>query len=350
MKKVRIGIICPSEIAFRRFMPAIQKCDCAEYIGVSHANETEWFGDRMPDAAVIESETQKTQSFVDTYGGKVFESYGALLASPEVDAVYLPLPPALHFRWAKVALEQGKHIFLEKPSTTSAKDTNELLDLAALKGLAVHENYMFAFHKQIREIQSIIDSGKIGEVRLYRIAFGFPQRTKNDFRYNKALGGGALLDCGGYTLKLASMLLGDTAKVVYSQVNGADGFDVDIYGSAALVNDTGVTAQVAFGMDNGYKCELEVWGSKGSLYTGRILTAPDGFVPTAEITVGNETEMIKLSPDDTFEKSIVYFCRCVNDRLLREENYKQILKQAELVERVKRKGDECIESSNHRSE
>lgn len=59
------------------------------------------------------------------------------------------------------------------------------------------------------------------------------------------------------------MLLGETARVVYSQLNGVDGFEVDVYGSAALVNDAGVTAQVAFGMDNGYKCELEVWGNKG---------------------------------------------------------------------------------------
>lgn len=335
MKKVRIGIICPSEIAFRRFMPAIQKCENAEYIGVAHANAKEWFGGRTPDESVIQNEAKKAQTFADTYGGNVFDSYEALLASPDVDAIYLPLPPALHFKWAKAALECGKHIFVEKPSTTAAGDTENLLHLAASKHLAVHENYMFAFHKQIAEIQDIIASGRIGEVRLYRIAFGFPQRAKNDFRYSKALGGGALLDCGGYTLKLAAMLLGESARVAYSHLNYTDGFDVDIYGSAALVNDEGVTAQLSFGMDNSYKCELEVWGSKGFLRTGRILTAPDGYKPTAEITVGNETETVKLSADDTFGKSIEHFCKCVNDGKAREENYKAILKQAELVEKVK---------------
>ena len=90
-------------------------------------------------------------------------------------------------------------------------------------------------------------------------------------------------------------------------------------------------------MDNGYKCELEVWGSKGSLYTGRILTAPDGFVPTAEIKVGNETETITLSADDTFGKSIEKFCRCVADENERKENYKTILKQAQLVDEIKEK-------------
>ncbi len=335
MKKVRIGIICPSEIAFRRFLPAIQKCDCAEYIGVAHADEKEWFGDRTPDPAVIAGEAKKAQSFADVCGGTIFDSYEALLSSPDVDAVYLPLPPALHFRWAKAALEHGKHIFLEKPSTTSEKDTKELIDLAGAKGLAVHENYMFAFHKQIGEIQDIVKSGRIGNVRLYRIAFGFPQRAKNDFRYNKALGGGALLDCGGYTLKLAAMLLGETARVVYSRLNDTPDFDVDIYGSAAMVNDGGVTAQIAFGMDNSYKCELEVWGSKGFLRTGRILTAPDGFEPTAEITIGNETETVKLSADDTFRKSIEHFCKCVADETARKINYETIARQAELVDAVR---------------
>ena len=335
MNKVRIGIICPSEIAFRRFMPAIKKLDCAEYVGVAHANAKEWFGDNEPNEALLLSEKGKAEGFRKEYGGKVFDSYESLLTSPEVDAIYLPLPPALHYRWAKEALRNGKHIFLEKPSTTSFADTSDLISVAKEKSLAVHENYMFAFHKQISEIQDIINSGKLGDVRLYRIAFGFPQRAKNDFRYNKDLGGGALLDCGGYTIKLATMLLGETAKTVYSKLNYTDGFDVDIFGSAAMINDSGTTAQLSFGMDNSYKCELEVWGSKGFLRTGRILTAPDGFEPTAEITISNETETVKLSADDTFGKSIEHFCRCVRDEKVREDNYKKILKQAELVDEVR---------------
>ena len=247
MNKVKIGIICPSEIAFRRFMPAIKKLDCAEYIGVAHASAKEWFGDNEPNEALLLSEKEKAENFRKEYGGKVFDNYESLLTSPEVDAIYLPLPPALHYKWAKEALANGKHIFLEKPSTTSFADTSDLINIAEEKSLAVHENYMFAFHKQIAEIQDIIAIGKLGEVRLYRITFGFPQRAKNDFRYNKALGGGALLDCGGYTIKLATMLLGETAKIAYSKLNYTDGFDVDLYGSAAMINDSGTPAKNSLG-------------------------------------------------------------------------------------------------------
>ena len=336
MKKVRIGVICPSEIAYRRFMPAIKGLKEAEYVGVASASGKEWFGEeKVVDNAVIDREREKAQSFTNKYGGVIFKSYTELITSTDVDAIYIPLPPALHYKWAKLAIENGKHVLLEKPSTIFARDTKILVDMASKKKLALHENYMFVFHNQIDEINEIVRSGKIGDVRLYRIAFGFPKRAKNDFRYNKALGGGALLDCGGYTLKLATMLLGNTAQIVYSQLNYTDDFEVDIYGSAALVNSKGVTAQISFGMDNGYKCELEVWGSKGCLTTGRILTAPVGFKPTAKICVGNETETITLSEDDTFAKSILKFCRCVSDDNERINNYNILIKQAELVDKVK---------------
>lgn len=336
MYKLRIAIICPSEIAFRRFMPAVRSSTNVEYVGVACANAVEWFGEGQEiNNDIIKNEYEKALAFQKEYGGKVFNSYHELLSSDEIDAVYLPLPPALHFRWAKEALKYGKHIFLEKPSTTSLEDTKALVEFASEKGLAMHENYMFAFHKQIEEIQEIVKNGEIGDVRLYRISFGFPQRSANDFRYNKALGGGALLDCGGYTIKLAQMLLGDTAEIMYSKLNYRDDFEVDIYGSAAMVNKDGVTAQLAFGMDNSYKCDLEVWGSRGCLTTGRILTAPAGFIPTAVIKVGNEEREVQLSVDDTFLKSIEHFARCVKDSETRLNNYKSLVKQASLVECVK---------------
>lgn len=330
---MRIGIICPSEIAFRRFLPALKEADCFEFAGVAVASKEEFLG---ATDEILAKERQKAQPFIDGYGGKVFEGYQSLIDSNEVDAVYLPLPPGLHYLWAKRALLAGKHILVEKPCTTSLKNTDDLLSFAREKGLAVHENYMFVFHDQIEGINEVIRSGEIGEVRLYRIAFGFPMRAKNDFRYNKELGGGALLDCGGYTLKFASLLLGPSASLKYAVSNPLNGFQVDMYGSAALVNEDGVTAQVAFGMDQNYKCELEVWGSRGTLYTNRVLTAPAGFVPEVTIRKGNEEERRSLPADDAFKKSILHFRACIEDAETRGENYVTLSRQANLVEEFKR--------------
>ena len=328
----RIGIICPSEIAFRRFLPALKEAGCFEYAGVAIANKEEFVG---ATDEILAKERAKAQTFVDSYGGKIYEGYKTLIHSDEVDAIYLPLPPGLHYKWAKEALASGKHILCEKPCTTALATTQDLINDAESQGLATHENYMFAFHDQLEAVNDIVKSGEIGDVRLYRISFGFPMRAQNDFRYNKALGGGALLDCGGYTLKYASILLGSTAQIKYAQSNDIEGFNVDMYGSAALVNDEGVTAQVAFGMDHNYKCELEVWGSKGTIYTNRILTAPAGFVPEVIIRKGNEEEKRNLPADDAFKKSILHFCKCIEDAETRKANYETLLRQARLVEQFK---------------
>ena len=338
---IRIGIICPSEIAFRRFMPALQKAsDKIQFAGIAYSSPEEWFGDTskvLVEAIKEQQEREcgKTQTFIDAYGGKVFKGYQTLLESNDIDAVYLPLPPALHFKWAKMALENGKHVFLEKPSTTCLSDTNELIRLASEEGLALHENYMFIYHDQLKVLDAVVASGEIGDVRLYRISFGFPRRAQNDFRYNKSLGGGALLDAGGYTIKYASYLLGDTAKVVTAQVNYLPEFEVEMYGSATMVNAKGVTAQLAFGMDNDYKCEIEIWGSQGTITSNRILTAPAGFVSSYTIKKNQEVETRILPADDAFLKSIQRFVDCIDNPVERNNNYYIMDHQERLVEQFK---------------
>lgn len=332
MNKIRIGVLCPSEIAFRRFMPAVRSLDDFEYIGLAAATEREFSGADSDTARP--SELEKAEKFTAEYGGKIFSGYEALIKSSELDAVYIPLPPALHFRWAKMALEAGKHVLLEKPFTTSLADSEELISIAGARGLAVHENYMFAYHSQIDRVREQIRSGTIGDIRLIRIDFGFPFRGANDFRYCRSLGGGALLDCGGYTLKLASMLLGDTTRVTESQLCGKEGFEVDIFGSATLKNADGLTAQVSFGMDNSYRCSLDIWGSTGSIYTNRILTAPAGYSPSMTIRNADGEKTVELPADDTFRKSIEAFADCISNNQKRTEKYAEIIKQSELVSSI----------------
>jgi predicted dehydrogenase len=335
MERIRIGVLCPSEIAFRRFIPAIQKQSHFEFMGIAYANELEWFGKESADndQSILLKEKGKAQNFVNTYGGHLFESYNQMLTSDYIDAVYLPLPPALHFQWGKIALENGKHLFMEKPFTTSLRDTQELVSIAQHKELALHENYMFQYHNQLNSIKQIIDSGKIGELRLIQINFGFPFRGMSDFRYNKALGGGALLDCGGYTIKLASLLLGDTARLSDAILNYKDGLEVDIGGSATMRNPSGLTVQIAFGMDNNYRCSLDVWGSSGSLFTDRVFTAPGEFSPTMAVKLGNEVTEQKLEPDDSFGKSIVVFLEAIKSSEVRKKNITAIVRQSEHIEK-----------------
>ena len=339
---IRIGIICPSEIAFRRFMPALQKaCDKIQFAGIAFSSPEEWFGDtsKVPEEEINEQqerERAKAKTFIDAYGGKIYKGYQTLIESNDIDAIYLPLPPALHYKWARMALKSGKHVFVEKPSTCYLKDTEDLIAIAKEKGLALHENYMFVFHNQVKELNDIISEGsQVGTPRLYRITFGFPRRALNDFRYNKALGGGALLDAGGYTMRYATELLGPTARVTTAQVNYDPDFEVEIFGSATMVNDEGLTAQLAFGMDNDYRCDIEVWGSKGTITSGRILTAPVGCVPSYTLKQNQEFSQHNFSEDDAFFKSIQRFVSCINNDNNRMDNYSILLKQEQLVQQFR---------------
>ena len=344
---MKIAVLCPSEIALRRFMPALMGSGAFEFGGIGAASNEEWFGENVAKVSGDDRteqrnrELEKAQAFVDQYGGLLFGTYSELLNSKDISAVYIPLPPGLHARWAEAALKAGKHVLVEKPATTLYADSDRLVKDAKKAGLALHENYMFVFHAQLGEIEKTVASGEIGDVRLIRISFGFPLRALNDFRYNKALGGGALLDCGGYTIRYASRLLGDSARLVAARQNMIEGFEVDMFGSATMVNDDGVVAQLAFGMDNNYKCDLEIWGSRGTLFTGRVLTAPTGFVPTMVIRKGNEEETHRLPADDAFKKSICHFADCIANEAVRKKQYESILKQARLVDEFRRLAGVC---------
>lgn len=333
MNKIRIGIICPSEIAFRRFMPALQKASDFLYVGVAYPSEEDW---NQASKGSLMAEKEKALKFQESYGGEIYSGYGSLINSDKIDAVYIPLPPALHHDWAMKALACGKHVFVEKPSTTREVDTKQLVDMASQKNLALHENYMFQYHDQIQELKKLMASEEIGDIRLIRAEFGFPKRASNDFRYNKELGGGALLDCGGYPLRLMTVLLGhkikvDAAKLFYTEQG------IDLYGSVQLSSSNQV-AQVSFGMDNSYRCSIDIWGSKGTISTNRVFTAPEGFEVDIKVAGANEEKKIHVDGDDSFFKSIERFKDCIYDRTVREEEYAELLHQISLVEQVRTKG------------
>jgi len=328
-KKIRIGILSPSNVAEKRFLPALVKSQNSEFAGLAHASLNEWIG---ADEELILRERAKVETILDKFKGKMFDSYLSLITSNEIDAVYIPLPPSLHYKWAKLALENSKHVLLEKPATNNIEDTLQLIEISRKNDLALHENYMFGYHNQIAFVKNIIDSKQIGNVRLIRMSFEFPRRSVNDFRYKKDLGGGALLDCGGYTIKYSSMLLGETAKVAQAILNFTDDFEVDMYGSGVMKNNEGQVVQLSFGMDNSYRCSLEVWGSLGSIYTNRIFTAPTNYNPIIELKRGNERKKIKLAMDDTFLKSIQAFENSIKDLNVRQKMFNEISQQAKYID------------------
>lgn len=332
---IRIGILCPSDIAYRRFLPALCKQSKRfTYVGVAGAAPEEWAGSAPATPADLLARKAKLDAFVADYGGKVFSSYRALLHSDEIDAVYLPLPPALHAQWGEEALRFGKHLLMEKPFTTAYKDTATLLALAKERDLAVHENYMFLYHSQLAKIKELLDGGAVGIPKVFRMCFGFPRRAATDFRYNKALGGGALLDCGGYPLRLCSELLGSTAHVVHSRLSYCAETGVDMSGCVTVENNDGSVAQIAFGMDNEYRCELDIWGSAGSLCAPRIFTAGADVSPTITLRQGGQETILPQPCYDQFEQSILQFYQIITQPDSRKAEMVAIAQQSQMIESI----------------
>ena len=324
--QIRIGILGAADIAWKRFLPALEQSKRFIFAGVAVSGE---------------KRLERARQFTGRYGGSIYIGYEEMLKCPEIDAVYIPQPPSMHYEWAKRAISLNKHVLLEKPSTTNLKDTEELTGLAKRTGVVINENYAFCYHKQVSKIIETLKSGKLGEPRLIRTAFGFPYRGGTDFRYLAKLGGGALLDCGGYTVKAAQLFLGEGTELMAasSQSDKTGCHDVDMFGSAMFRNQTGLTVQASFGMDNYYKCELEIWGSQGYLTAPRFYTPPADFSPEIIIKGKEKDEVICVEPDDQFLHMIENFAGCIDDSGMAELARNDMLKQMRLVQGIKDKID-----------
>ncbi len=332
MKKLRIGVLGPADIAKRRMIPALLSSEKCEYAGVAVALSEER-GAASGGAAdeAYKAGLEKASKIKEEFGGDVYEGFASLIAASDVDAVYVALPPYLHAKWGKEVLRAGKHLLMEKPFTVSYDLTSELIDIARASDLAVIENFGFVYHPQFDKIRQTIDQGTIGELRMIRTNFGFPHRGAGDFRYKKELGGGAVLDCGCYTLKLATLLLGDDMKITDHALFKLPGDDLDIAGAVTAIGASGVPAQLSFSMDQQYCCDVEVWGSKGCIRSPRIYTAPAGYEVVLSVTCGMETQTVKTDGADQFALVADKLAALTEDAGARTAMYEEILAQSRYV-------------------
>ena len=331
---IRIGVLGTANIAYRRMIPAILKNSNFEYAGVAVAAPEEWTEQVEDRDAFIDSKRAKAKSFYNEFGGTIYDGYEELLKDNSVEAVYIPLPPSHHEYWSKKAIQYGKHILVEKPFALSTEATKEITDMADEKDLAYYENYGFVLHPQFIEMRRLLETGELGEFRLMRAAFSFPFRSADDFRYKKEYGGGALLDCGGYVIKAAEEILGDDVELITSKLYYSEKFDLDIYGDAMVRNSKGQTAQLSFGMDNAYRCQLELIGSTGSVIGNRVYTAPDNLDIELQINKNNQNENVTIKSFDQFGAVLDSFANLIYNREERDIFKHKLIRHAALVDSV----------------
>ena len=319
MNKLRLGVLGCANIAKRSVIPAIQSIDEFELVAVASRAE------------------EKANEYAQLFNCEAVVGYQNLLDRNDIDVIYMPLPTGLHEEWVIKALQAGKHIHIEKSLAMDYESAIRMVDMARDKDLLIMENFMFLYHGQHKFVQEQIAKGEIGEIRCFRSSFGFPPLDEGNFRYNAELGGGALLDAAAYTVRASQLMLGNDLWVEAATLNNNEN-DVDIYGGAYLKSENGLFAEVAFGFDNFYQCNYEVWGSKGKITAQRAFTPGADFKPI--ITVEKQGESIdhEIEAENHFINILNEFRRCVNENDF-EQKYEEILNQARLLHGIKVKAN-----------
>jgi predicted dehydrogenase len=311
---VRVAVLGCADIAVRRMLP-----------GFAAHPDTEI-------AAVASRSLDKARQVAERFGGRAVQGYAEALDLDGVDAVYVPLPAALHDRWVQAALDAGRHVLAEKPLTTNAVRTGELLRLARARGLALMENVMFIHHPRHEAVRRLVADGAIGELRALHAAFAIPPRAEADIRHQPELGGGALMDVGLYPLRAALHFLGPRLEVVGAQLTRGRGRRVETSGAVVLRTPDGTTAQLTFGIEHAYLSRYELWGSTGRITVDRAFTPPADLAPVIELHRGGEREEIRLPAHDQTAATIGAFAAAVRAGAAPAE---ETLRQGRLLDQVR---------------
>jgi predicted dehydrogenase len=169
-------------------------------------------------AAIAARDRTRAEAFASKHGiPRVHDSYAELIADPEVDAIYNPLPNGLHAEWTIAALEAGKHVLCEKPFTANADEAEAVAAVADRTGLVVMEAFHYRYHPLADRMREIVESGELGTIRRVEAALCFPLPKFSDIRYQYDLAGGATMDVGSYTVHMARLLGGEEPEVVSAQ-------------------------------------------------------------------------------------------------------------------------------------
>lgn len=258
MRKVKWGVLGCAAFARSTAIPAMKLAENVELVGIAS---------RTMD---------KAAAFAQEFGfTKVYGSYEELLADPEIEAVYNPLPNGLHPEWAIKTAQAGKHTIVEKPFAANLAEAIEVQQAAKEHNVKIMEAFMWRFHPMHRRARQLIRDGSLGEVKLVRVAFTFLIERKVNVRLDAQLAGGGLMDVGCYCLSASRFLFDAEPTRVFALADFDAEYHVDMLASGILEFPQG-RALFDTGFALPYRNEYEVIGTKG-----RVI-ARNAFLPGLE--------------------------------------------------------------------
>jgi len=252
MKKLRWGLLSTARIN-RALLPPLR---------ASARNEL---------TAVASRDLERAQAYARERDiPRFFGSYAAMLADPDVDVIYNPLPNSLHTEWTIKAVQAGKHVLCEKPLAVTVEEVDAMTAAAKKAGVVLMEAFMYRHHPQTLKVKELIEGGAIGTLQVMHGSFTFKITNENedDVRLNSSLGGGSIWDVGCYPISYARLIAGAEPIEVFGwQITGASGVDETFAGQLRFPQD--VYAQFDCGFRTPFRSHMELVGNEGSLAIGR---------------------------------------------------------------------------------
>lgn len=239
--------------------------------------------------AVASRSAERAREYADDKGiARAYGSYEELLADPDVDAIYNPLPNSMHVEWSIRALQAGKHVLAEKPLSRHPAEVERAFAAAEEAGLVLAEAFMWRHHPQAARAAELVSSGAIGDLRVIRAAFSFRAGDPSDIRLQAGLDGGGLMDVGCYCISGCRLLAGaEPERAHLERVDGGDG--VDVAAAAVLRFPGDVLAHFDCGLAYPGEGFLSALGTEGRIFLGDPWHGRD---PGIELHRGGETERI----------------------------------------------------------
>jgi predicted dehydrogenase len=222
-------------------------------------------------------------------------SYDELLADPEVEAVYIPLPNSMHVEWSVRALQSGKHVLCEKPLSRRAEEVEHAFDVAEREGRLLMEAFMYRHNPQTRRLTALVADGAVGRVRMIRAGFGLVAHDPANVRLQAVLDGGGLMDVGCYCVSGARLIAGEPERVSAEQALGGDGVDVAF--AAIMRHQNDVLSHFDAGLALDSRDLFEVVGDAGSL---RLEDPWHCRNPAIQLRRGDQTERIEIEPANSY--------------------------------------------------
>jgi predicted dehydrogenase len=257
MSKIRWGIFSTAKIGTEKVIPAMQNCQFSRI------------------DAIASRQLQSARVAAAKLGiAKAYGSYEELLADPDIDAIYNPLPNHLHVEWSIKALEAGKHVLCEKPIGLTAEEGEKLLEAAKQHPhLKVMEAFMYRHHPQWQLAKRLVDEGKIGDLRTIQSFFSYFNRDPENIRNQAAIGGGALMDIGCYSISLSRFIFNAEPQKVLGFIEYDPDFKTDRIASGVLDFGRGTSTFTCSTQLTSYQ-RVNIFGTKGRIEIEIPFNAP----------------------------------------------------------------------------